>query len=145
MALRALTGLVPEWYTPEEERGANNAAEFYLTPLTRLQFIEVMSLCLPAPDGQVGVAMTYKARELALQYGLTDWKNVEDKDGGSLPFSRDNVGTIPGEILNELSGKIIEDASVLEADRKKSSLQLKSVDNENDSIAASASGAGTAT
>lgn len=144
MAITALSGLAPYWYTPEEERGEPAAAQFKLKPLNGMQFIEVMHHGEMLPDGERFVT-DYSGLQLLLKYGLLDWKNIDAENGDPLPFSRRNFEVLPAEILQEIGREIMRRSALAEADRKKSSSQLRSSATSPASTAPPASGDGTAT
>lgn len=144
MAITALAGLAPYWYTPEEEQGEPAAAQFKLKPLNGMQYLEIMHEGKVTQDGQ-GFVTNYQGRQMLLKYGLLDWKNVETETGDPLPFSIRNLDMIPADILLELGNEILSKSSLAEADRKKSSSQLKSSATNPDSTVPTANGDGTAT
>lgn len=118
MAIRALKGLVPEWYTPESEAEETSPAQFKLQPLNGMQYLEVMSNGVVTPDGMFRA--NHSGRELLLKFGLKDWKNVEDHDGAPLQFTPANFDYLPPEILTELGNKILTDSTLAGDARKKS-------------------------
>ena len=114
MAIRALTGLVPEWYTPESEKGEDDAARFKLKPLDSKEMVEIQSYHTEAegirPEG------LYRALELS----LLDWENVNDDQGKPLKCNRNNIKRLPIEVVAECGGQAINISFLSEDDEKNS-------------------------
>lgn len=103
MAITAMTGLVPEWFEPEQEE-SDVKTRFKLKPLNGMEYLEV----IPYIRGQYLIGDGVK---LALGYGLVDWENVFGEDGKAVKFSRSGVALLPPKILSMLSAEIIERSS----------------------------------
>ena len=43
MSITANTGLVPEWFTPEDEKGKDDAARIKVKPLDSKQMVEIQA------------------------------------------------------------------------------------------------------
>lgn len=98
MAITALTGLAPEWYTPLQPEG-DRVTRFKLKPLNGLQNLEVSS--------EIGSGRVGEAQKLALKYGLIDWENLDDENGRAISFSFDKIQLLPVDVLSDISVRII--------------------------------------
>lgn len=141
MTIKALTGLVAEWYTPDDERDEAIQSQFKLQPLNGMQYIEIMSHGEALESGNFLV--NHIGRQLLLKYGLVGWKNVEQVNGDPLPFSRNNIEMLPAAILAELGNEILTVSSLVEAERKNLSSQSKSSKIESASSVEAVSGEDT--
>lgn len=111
MAMTAISGLEPEWYTPNQpDDGA--PTEFLLKPLNGMEYAAVL-----VHSNAAGGVSIQGVRE-AIRYGLIDWKNFNDADGKAVPFSQLNSSRINAVTLLELADKILE-ISELTGDQKK--------------------------
>lgn len=113
MTVTALTGLVPEWYTPDDEKGSDTPAEFKLVPLTTPQMAQVQTH-FDMKEERVKATGLY----LACEFGLRGWKNVIDHEGNELKFSRSRIATLAIDLAAELGGQIIA-SSLLSGDDEK--------------------------
>ena len=115
MAIKALTGLVPDWYTPESQREADEPARFKLKPLDAKEMVEVQDYHDP-DKGQIKPEGLYRALELS----LTDWENVNDQNDRPLKCTRTNIKTLPIEIIAECGAEAINRSFLSEDDEKNS-------------------------
>ncbi len=97
MAGANMTGLVPEKYTPENQRFDDDPAIFTIRPLNGMEAMEMMA------ESTTGGVM-----RVAIKYGLEGWENCKNKDGDIIQFSTENLGYILPQTLSELAEKIIE-------------------------------------
>lgn len=112
MAITALTGLVPEWYTPEVEKESDDAARFKLKPLDSKVMVEIQGF---ANEG-TGIAAEglYRAFELS----ILEWENINDTNGKPLKCTRNNIKNIPVDIIAECGAHAIS-ISFLSEDEEK--------------------------
>jgi hypothetical protein len=115
MAIKALTGLVPEWYTPSSEKEADNPARFKLKPLDSMQVVEIQNYH-DEVKGAVKAEGLYRAFELS----LVDWENVFDSQDRRLKPTRNNIKAIPVEIIAECGAHAITMSYLTEDDEKNS-------------------------
>jgi len=113
MAIRAYEGITKEWYTPTDEEGQEDAAEFELSPLTGPQLLDVQVHFDIENMTVLGPGLV-----LACKFGLCDWKNVLDGNGRDKKFNRLGYLKLPGDIIAELGGKIINISTLGEDDAK---------------------------
>jgi len=112
MAITALTGLVPEWYTPEDEKESDDAARFKLRPLDSKQMVEIQGYASETKG--IAAEGLYRAFELS----ILDWENVNDGNGKALKCTRNNIKNIPVEIIAECGAQAIS-VSFLSEDEEK--------------------------
>lgn len=112
--MKALTGLVPEWFKPEMLDDGDEA-EFEVSPVTQRQLAEIqnhydMEARQMRPTGYY----------VAFEIGCTNWRNVTDHEGKDLPFSLRSLGKIPIKIAMEIGAQIVNVSSLTEDERKNS-------------------------
>ncbi len=110
--MKALTGLVPEWFRPSQLEDGDEA-EFEVTPIIQRKVAEVqnhydMKAMEMRPTGY------YQAFEM----GCTNWKGITDDEGKELKFSIRNLAKIPIKIAVEVGAQVINISSLTEEDRK---------------------------
>lgn len=111
MAIKAYKGVAPEWYTPESEKGFDDAAQFEVRGLTGSELLDVQSHFDLENTTIRGPGLV-----LACKYGLTDWKNIVDDKGEEVVFvKRTALDRLPAEVLAELGSHIIS-SSVMDED-----------------------------
>ena len=120
MTIKAITGLIPEWYIPAIEKNKKTATRtrFELTPLDGSSFLEVMT------EGEISTNGTffpnYKGRMILIERGLTNWENFGGTGQKAIAFSLDNISMIPANILAELSSEIMNRSALTSEDKKNS-------------------------
>ena len=112
MSITALTGLVPEWFTPEVEKGSDDAARFKLKPLDSKQMVEIQGH--RQPEGGIAAEGLYRSFEMSLM----DWENVNDVQGKALKCTRTNIKAIPIEIIAECGAQAIAISFISEDEEK---------------------------
>lgn len=112
MSINALTGLVPEWYTPESEKESSDPAKFYVKPLDTKQIVELQKF--HKAEGGIEAEGLYRSFELS----VSDWDNVNDAQGKKLKCTRTNFKVIPVEIIAEVGAHAIEISFATEDDEK---------------------------
>ena len=115
MSIKALTGLVPEWFTPEGEGEATDPATFEIMALTPPQIAKIQQHF----DGETG-AINGEGLYKAAVMGIRNWRGVEDHKGEALKFNKRNIDTLPYTLLLELGGQIIANSFLSEEDEKNS-------------------------
>lgn len=115
MTIKALTGLVPEWFTPDGEKEDSDPAEFLIRPLNAPVIAKLQSNFNSETGGISGKGL-YEAAVA----GVTDWKNVVNHEGKLLKYSRRNLDSLPYELLLELGGQILANSFLTEDDEKNS-------------------------
>ena len=113
MTVKALTGLVPEWYTPKGEEDEATPAEFHVKPLTAPQVAKVQSE-FDGETGEISGNGLYNAATMV----VIGWKNVNDHNDRNLKFSKRALDQLPFALLLELGGKVLE-MSFLSEDKQK--------------------------
>lgn len=115
MAIRALTGIAAEWFTPPSQEGEDSPARFKLQPMNGEQFNMVL------PD----VLITEESAKIngdgvrqILAYGLIDWEGVEGSEGSALSCNRQNHKFLPGFVRLEIASEIFRRSIVSEDERK---------------------------
>lgn len=111
MAIKALTGLVPEWFTPESERDSDDAARFKVKPLDTKEVVEIQN---HRTENGIGPEGLYRAFELS----VIDWENVNDRNDKPLKCNRTNFKAIPIEIVAEVGAHAITISFLNEDDEK---------------------------
>jgi len=111
MSITALTGMVPEWFTPETEKGSDDPARFKLKPLDSKQMVEIQGY---HKDGGIQAEGLYRAMELS----IVEWENVNDIQGKPLKCNRNNIKTLPIEVIAECGAQAIS-VSFLTDDEEK--------------------------
>ena len=103
MAIKAYQGIAPEWYTPRDEEGQDEPAQFYLQPLTGPQLLEVQAFF----DAE-NTTVTGPGLVLACKFGIRNWnENITGEDDKARRFSRAGIQFLPAEIIAELGAKIV--------------------------------------
>ena len=115
MTVKALTGLVPEWFTPEGEKEDTEPAEFLLRALTAPQVAKLQSE-FNSETGEIGGQGLY----LAAVQGVTNWKNVIDHEGKPLKYTRRNIDVLPYALILELGGQVLANSFMTGDDEKNS-------------------------
>jgi len=114
MTISALTGLVPEWYTPSDQ-GEGDPASFELKPLTAPQIAKIQGE-FDTESGEISGTGLYQAAVM----GILAWRNVVNHEGETLKFSKRNIDTLPYATLIELGGQVIASSFMTEDERKNS-------------------------
>jgi hypothetical protein len=112
MSITALTGIVPEWYTPESQKESSTPARFKLKPLDSKQLVEIQGY--HTPEGAIAPAGLYRAFEIS----VIEWENVNDSNGRALKCNRGNIKTIPIDIIAEAGAEVISVSFLGETDEK---------------------------
>ena len=115
MSIKALTGLVSEWFTPADEVGKEDATEFNLQPLTTPQMARIQAH-FDAATGSISAVGLYTACE----FGLKGWRNLLDHEGNDLKFNKRRLDVLPIEIVAEVGGQIIANSVLTDEDEKNS-------------------------
>jgi len=115
MTVKALTGLLPEWYTPVSEEDENEKAEFQLKPLTSPQIAKIQGH-FDNDTGEISGTGLFEAAAM----GVIAWKNVNGQDDKPLRFSRRSLEALPYALLLELGGQIIANSFLTGDDEKNS-------------------------
>ena len=115
MSIKAMTGLVPEWFVPDSEKDANpeEQASFHCYPLTQPQVLEVQQYY--DRDRKDFLPTAYA---VAYRLGCRGWKNVTDHEGKPLKWSPANRETLPAHILAEVGANIINISVMGDDDEK---------------------------
>lgn len=113
MSIKALTGLVPEWYTLDAEAEDDTPASFELRPLTSPEIATLQSEF----DRDTG-AVTGKGLFDAAVLGIINWRNVDNHEGETLAFSKANIAKLPYTVLIELGGKALANSFITGDDEK---------------------------
>lgn len=112
MSITALTGLVPEWFTPEGQEG-DDKATFELTPLKAPQVAKLQKY-FDRETGEIGGEGLYNAAVM----GVTAWQGVVDHEGKPLKFNLRNLDMLPYENLLILGGQILGNSFLTGEDEK---------------------------
>ena len=115
MTIKALTGLVPEWFTPEGEKEDSEPAEFLLRALNAPQVSKIQRE-FDTETGAISGVGLYEAAVL----GVTDWKNVVDHESKPLHYSRRNLDVLPYALVLELGGQVLANSFLTGEDEKNS-------------------------
>jgi hypothetical protein len=115
MAIKPLTGLAPQWFTPSGEQDSDNPTRFKLKPLDGLTFLDVMSEGKIRDDG--AFVANRQGRDTLLKNGLIEWENF-DEGGNPLKCNFTNFHRIPAEILAEICNELIIVSSLSGEDEK---------------------------
>lgn len=133
MAVRAIKGVSPEWFTPESEKVPDDdgelqipddAAQFQIRPLQQAQLHDVLAEVRPT-------RMSRQAVTFCLRHGLVDWRNVVGADDRPMACTVENALGLPGcdehaahglwsELQQEIASEILRISWPSEEDRKKS-------------------------
>ena len=145
MTRRAVKIFSPVWFTPASEIAAlldidqaaaaelkgdelDAALESVTEPPTRFkvrgldgsQQAEVMPDCLMVSDDDIRI--TAPAMYKIIKYGLVDWENFDDADGGPVRFSKNakaNQARLEYSDQVEIAGKVLELTFETAEDKKK--------------------------
>lgn len=112
MSITALTGLVPEWYTPDSEKEKDDAARFKVKPLDSKQMVEIQAY--HKEGGGISPEGLYRSMEIS----ILEWENVLGVNDKPLKCTRGNVKAIPIEIIAEVGAHAIS-ISFLDEDAEK--------------------------
>lgn len=119
MAIKAISTIKPDWYTPQCEEGEDEPTRFKLKPLDGTQYLDVMSEVTTSLDGDIQV--TGRGLKLAAKWGVVGWENFSDPETGKeIKYSAVNVPRVPPVILSELVGVILERSELGEDQTKNS-------------------------
>lgn len=119
MAIRALVGIAPEWWTPDSElkdahgEPATDPASFHLHPLTGPQMLEVQEFFDFENQTILGPGLLKACR-----FGLKDWKNIVDEKDDPIKFTRNALDKLPAEVLAGAGARIISN-SVIDGEAEK--------------------------
>ncbi|MBL4709761.1 MAG: hypothetical protein JKY48_15110 [Flavobacteriales bacterium] len=105
MAITAITGLVAQWYTPEQSGDDEQKTAFEIKPLNGLVAMEVLAEA--HADANDNIHISGKAMQKILKHGLIDWRNLNDDTGKTLKFSVGNFSRVPALVLKDLATEII--------------------------------------
>ena len=116
MGIKALSGLVPEWYTPAGQEDDPTPTRFRLRPLNGSEYGEVADY-IDMVGGRIFIRNA--GRDLCLKTALLDWENFEGFDG-PLEFSMNAIDLIPHTLRVELVNRILEISTLGEEQVKNS-------------------------
>lgn len=110
--MKALTGLVPEWFSPETlEEG--DEAEFEVTPLNQRTLADIQNHF----DNESGI-MRPTGYFTAFEIGCTNWRGVTDQEGNEFKFNKRNMIRIPIKVAMEVGAQVINVSALTEDERK---------------------------
>lgn len=112
MAIRALSGVSEEWYTPKSEEGEDKPTRFKFRPMTPSQRESVMDVM----GDDIGIPVKNYAQ--VLKMCLVDWENFEDESGNQVKCTWTNHNKIPSNIRLELGAHIII-SSMIDGEQEK--------------------------
>ena len=112
MSITALTGLVPEWFTPDAEKESDTPARFKVKPLDSKQMVEIQMF--HKESGGISPEGLYRAMEIS----ILEWENVFGVNEKPLKCTRHNVKVIPIEIIAEIGAHAISISFLSEDDEK---------------------------
>lgn len=112
MAINALQGLAPEWYTLAGQADEAEPAMFEIRPLDGEKFTTLFLMM------DRGRSLTGEAVSYALEHGLTGQAKGFNGERGPLPATPANHKYIPFSQRLELANRVFE-VSVLSQDQKK--------------------------
>lgn len=112
MAIQALTGMVPEWYTLADEKESSDAARFKVKPLDTKEIVELQKF--HKDEGGIEAEGLYRAFEIS----VNDWENINGRDGKPLKCTRSNFKTIPIQVIAEVGAHAIAISFLPEEDEK---------------------------
>lgn len=105
MAIKAMSGVVPEDYVCKHEGDTENPTIWKLQPLNGFDYMEVMSE-LQRTDN--GFKISGKGLGIAVRKGLVGWQNFHDENGKEIKFNPLNMKKIPAIVLGDLADRVIE-------------------------------------
>lgn len=140
MALKLNSGLVPQWYTPEDQQDDPRPARFQLAPLSGLY---VLGLSSSFVGGEF--KLTEAQAEDILRRSLVGWDGIDDEHGNPLPCKPEHFHLLGAELAGELVGVALNSSSLAEEEKKSSPSPSPSPATPAPSTAAAASGGATAT
>lgn len=114
MSITANTGLVPEWFTPEDQKNEDDPARIKVKPLDSKQMVEIQAFS--KEDGGIAAEGLYRAFEIS----LVDWENINDAQGKALKCTRTNIKALPIQVIAEAGAHAIS-ISFLSEDETKNS------------------------
>lgn len=115
MAIKAHSGMTPEWYTPDSQEGMDDATRFRVVGLTGAELLELNQYMDSTTGAVQGPGLVQACR-----VGLKGWENVVDEEGRNVTFNRIAIARLPAEIIAEVGAKIIS-LSVLDDEETKNS------------------------
>lgn len=115
MAIKVNTGLTPEWYTLEDQKGEDVPARFYVKPMDQMSFYEFCS-ATDFKDGNFNPSPD--AVKMLLHKCVLNWEGFEDQDGKPLKFSRINWAYIPAQYIREIASYVFGISAMSEEDKK---------------------------
>ncbi len=110
--MKALTGLVPEWFKPKN-LDEGDEAEFEVSPVTQHQLALIQN-----HYDMTALTMKPTGYMLAFEIGCTNWRGVVDMDGKEFPFSVRNLTKVPIKIAMEIGAQVVNVSNLTEDDRK---------------------------
>lgn len=115
MAITALTGMAPEWYTPPQDDNGDQTA-FEITPLNGICYTTVIAM-MASPDDGNAIEMTESRIQYVLDHGLTNWRNfnVDDKP---VVFSKSSFGMIPSLTISHIVNEIMTRSQLSDEQKK---------------------------
>ena len=114
MAIRALEGLVPTWFTPPGQDEGAPVTRFKLQPLDGEQYADVASY-MSIKGGKL--KLDGQGGRVCLQHGLVGWDNFEDSNG-PIEFLPMNFRLIPFLVRTQIISEIIRLAELSDEEKK---------------------------
>lgn len=93
----------PVWFTPSSQEDEETPVEFRIKPLTSPRLLEVLQK---------------QDLNMAIMYGLVDWRNYVNKAGHDIKFRLSKLDGIPADILSEIANEIINNSRLTEDEQK---------------------------
>jgi len=112
MSITALTGLVPEWFTPDSQKESDNPARFKVKPLDSKQMVEIQAF--HKESGGISPEGLYRAMEIS----ILEWENIFGPNEKPLKCTRHNVKAIPIEVIAEVGAHAISISFLTEDEEK---------------------------
>lgn len=141
MSIRAPKPIIPQWYTPEGEDGAQ-PARFKLRGLTTLEKLTLSDLKIQGAR----IYLTPENAKSLFGMCLLEWDQVLTCEGAPLKLDKDmqkNLEVLSTDLINELGAEMLRLSFLEEVEKKTSSSPLRSL--EDHSTATDVPGGDTAT
>jgi len=119
----SLKGVVPEWYTLQQEEGQAEPVQFYIQPLDGISSTQVTILGLaPRKTVAQGAKIGFEVIKTAFELGVKGWRNIEDADnpGQPLEFSPQAIRKLHRQWIIEVGGHVLETSEIGEERAKNS-------------------------
>lgn len=121
-----LKGVAPEWYTLEDDQGADEPAQFYIEPLNGFGATDISMMRIAAQQADKSPAeaavLGSELLRRAFQLGVRNWRNIADPDQPDQPlaFSKKAMERMRAAWIIEVGARVLAVSHLSPAEEKNS-------------------------